>query len=165
LNHVVLSLGSNIDREKNIRFAWKKIGERFGKTEISPVYEAESIGFDGPAFFNFVVGVFTPEPILEIREYLRGIEAAAGRIRGAKEFNNRVLDIDVVLYGSNDLRSQGLNIPRDEIEKYAYILKPLSDLYPSMKHPVSGKTFGRMWLEFNDSNQQPQNIEVTSFSL
>ena len=161
MTHVVLSLGSNIDREKNIRFAWSKIGERFGEMEISPIYETVSIGFDGPAFFNFILGIFTPDPILEIREYLRGIETAAGRIRGVKEFDNRILDIDVILFGDNNLRPEGLNVPRDEIEKYAYILKPLSDLYPSMKHPISGKKFKHMWLDFGHTQQ----LEVSNFSL
>jgi 2-amino-4-hydroxy-6-hydroxymethyldihydropteridine diphosphokinase len=161
VTHVVLSLGSNIDRENNIRFAWESIGERFGEMEVSPIYETDSIGFDGPPFFNFILGISTLEPILEIREYLRGIETSAGRVRGKKEFDNRILDIDVVLYGNNNLRPAGLNIPRDEIEKYAYILKPLSDLYPSLKHPISGKPFKQMWLEFDHTQQ----LELSNFSL
>jgi 2-amino-4-hydroxy-6-hydroxymethyldihydropteridine diphosphokinase len=161
VTHVVLSLGSNIDREKNIRFACKKISERFGEMEMSPIYETDSIGFAGPSFFNFILGIFTTEPILEIREFLRGIETAAGRIRGKKEFDNRILDIDVVLFGDYNLRPEGLNIPRDEIEKYAYILKPLSDLYPSLKHPISGKAFKQMWLEFDHTQQ----LELSDFVL
>ncbi len=97
MTHVVLSLGSNIDRESNIRFAWSKIVERFGETENSPIYETGSMGFEGPSFLNFVLGFHSPDPIFIIREYLRSIEAAAGRIRGKKAFDNRILDIDIVL--------------------------------------------------------------------
>ena len=57
MTHIVLSLGSNIDREDKIRFAIDQITALFGELEISPVYEAASMGFDGPAFYNLVVGL------------------------------------------------------------------------------------------------------------
>ena len=82
------------------------------------------------------------------------IEAEAGRIRGRKTFDSRVLDIDVVLYGDYDSRNEGFDIPRDEINKYAYVLKPLSDLYPKLTHPVSGESFELMWQNFDQSQQQ-----------
>ena len=112
MTHVVLSLGSHIERETTIGFARDRIKERFGEIEVSPVYETVSIGFDGPAFLNFVLGFHSSDQLLEIREYLRSVEAAAGRIRGKKSFNSRILDIDVVLFGNNNLRPHVINIPR-----------------------------------------------------
>ena len=47
----------------------------------------------------------------------------------------------------------GLNIPSDEIEKYAYVLKPLSDLYPTLAHPFSGVKFEQMWLDFDNTQK------------
>lgn len=159
--HVVLSLGSNINREESIRFAVKQIGERYGEIEISPVYETGAIGFDGPAFFNLVLGFKTSTSFLEVQGTLRNIEVAAGRIRDKHAFDNRRMDIDVVLFGDKNLRPDGFNIPRGEIEKYAYVLKPLSDLYPNLTHPVSGIKFKQMWLDFDSA----QKFQVVDFLL
>lgn len=159
--HVVLALGSNIDREKNICFAVKQIEERYGQVELSPIYETASIGFDGPAFLNLVLGFKSSATLSDIRDKLRNIESAAGRIRGKQSFDNRHLDIDVVLFGDKNLRPDGLNIPRKEIEKYAYVLKPLSDLYPTMTHPISGAKFKQMWLDFDNT----EKIALANFAL
>ncbi len=159
--HVVLSLGSNINREKNIGFAVEQIHNLYGDIEISPVYETASMGFEGATFFNMVLGFKSAAAVLDIRDNLRDIEAAVGRIRGKKSFDNRFLDIDIILFGDKNLHSDGLNIPRDEIEKYAYVLKPLSDLYPTLVHPVSGINFQQMWLDFNNT----QKFQVVDFSL
>ena len=159
MTHVVLSLGSNIDPDKNIRFAIEKITEQFGVTELSPVYKTASVGFEGHAFLNLVLGFYSAEQLLKIRDKLRGIEILAGRIRGKKSFADRILDIDVVLFGNHYLQLEGFNIPRDEIEKYAYVLKPLSDLYPDLIHPVTGLTYESMWKNFDSSAQILSKID------
>ena len=154
MTQVVVSLGSNINRETNIRFAVGKIRQEFGAIEISPIYETESVGFEGPSFLNLVIGFQWSCTLLELCTDLREIETACGRIRGRKSFDNRVLDIDVLLFGHQNLRADGYNIPRDEIEKYAYVLKPLADLYPDWCHPVSGLTYKQMWRDFNQTGQK-----------
>ena len=160
MTHVVLSLGSNIDRETNIRTALDKVQSRLGDLELSPVYETVAVGFEGPPFLNLVAGFDTDLPLLEVRDQLRQIEIESGRVRGNKTFDNRILDIDIILFGDQDFRPQGFNIPRDEIEKFAYVLKPLSDLYPNQFHPVTGKRYIDMWHAF-DSSAQP--VEVVEF--
>ena len=153
MTHVVLSLGSNIDRETNIRYAISRIRDRFGDIEISPVYETTAVGFDGPAFYNLVVGFHTDSGLKNIIDCLHDIETDAGRVRGAKAFDNRILDIDVILYGDENWRDHGVNVPRDEIERYAYVLKPVADLYPQLVHPVTGRTMEDMWTAFEDREQ------------
>jgi 2-amino-4-hydroxy-6-hydroxymethyldihydropteridine diphosphokinase len=148
-----MSLGSNIDPEKNVGFALQEIAARYGDPELSPVYETESVGFRGAPFLNLVVGIHTTESLYSVQESLHSIEAGAGRIHGAKSFDNRILDIDIILYGGGVYNGQGINIPRDEIRKYAYVLKPLSDLYPGAVHPVTGLTFSSMWAGFNQPGQ------------
>ncbi|MEM7194612.1 MAG: 2-amino-4-hydroxy-6-hydroxymethyldihydropteridine diphosphokinase [Pseudomonadota bacterium] len=150
--HVVLSLGSNIDREKNIRFALQEIRDQYGDIEVSPIYETSSVGFDGPSFFNLVVGMQSSDPVEDIIGSLQQIETVAGRVRGPKSFDSRILDIDVILYGTENFRPDR-NIPRDEIEKYAYVLKPLSDLYPELTYPMTGETFAVMWKAFEMKDQ------------
>jgi 2-amino-4-hydroxy-6-hydroxymethyldihydropteridine diphosphokinase len=134
----------------------------YGDLDVSPVYETSSVGFDGPAFFNLILGLHTSQSLPEIIEILRGIESGAGRVRGAKTFDSRVLDIDVVLYGDENFRDRGYNVPRDEIEKYAYVLKPLSDIYPTLIHPVLGVTIEQMWQQFE---MKEQTIFMAEFPI
>jgi 2-amino-4-hydroxy-6-hydroxymethyldihydropteridine diphosphokinase len=159
MTHVVLSLGSNINRDYNIRFALDEIIKQFGKIDVSPIYETTSVGFKGDSFLNLVVGLETDKELLDVRTTLRNIEAEAGRIRGRKAFDNRLLDIDVILFGDGDFSSE-YNIPRDEILKYAYVLKPLSDMYPKSKHPVLGLTYESMWAGFDLSDQELQVVKL-----
>jgi len=162
VTRVVLSLGSNIRREYNIRRAVTAIRKLYGELEISPVYETSSVGFDGPSFLNLVLGFYSTDSVESIRARLHEVEAKAGRVRGRKSFSSRVLDIDIILFGERNLRERGYNIPRDEIEKYAYALKPLSDLYPDLVHPVTGLTIKQMWHGFKPDNQ---TLTVTDFPL
>ena len=160
MTHVVLSLGSNIESEKNIPFAVSEIQNRFGFLEISPVYETTSVGFDGPPFLNLVVGFSSDQDFMSVRDSLREVEAIAGRIRGRKSFDNRVLDIDIILFGEKDF-SPNFNIPRDEIHKYAYVLKPLCDLYPDNIHPILGEAYHHMWDNFEQNDQSLTQVEMT----
>lgn len=153
VTHVVLSIGSNIDREKNIQYAVRTLRDWYPELDISPVYETSAVGFDGPSFFNLIVGFQTDQPLQEITRALKDIEVRAGRVRGPKKFDSRVLDIDVVLYGNEDHRARGINVPRDEIEKYAFVLKPLADVYPKLLHPVIGQSFHDMWQSFEMKSQ------------
>jgi 2-amino-4-hydroxy-6-hydroxymethyldihydropteridine diphosphokinase len=153
MTHVVLSVGSNIEREKNTRYAIDHITAKYGQLEISPIYETSSVGFDGPPFYNLIVGFHSGDGLPEIIETLREIEYGAGRIRGPKSFASRILDIDVVLYGDQNFRDDGVNVPRDEIEKYAYVLKPLANIYPDMIHPLLGISFHELWQNFDLKDQ------------
>ena len=162
MEHVVLSLGSNIERHKNIRYAISEINARFGELTLSPVYETSAVGFDGPPFFNLVVGFYTELPISEVIAVLKEIEMAAGRKQGPKAFDSRILDIDVILYGEHNLRPQGLNVPRDEIERYAYVLKPLADIYPDLLHPILGLPIASIWQNFEAKDQ---TLFIAEFSL
>jgi 2-amino-4-hydroxy-6-hydroxymethyldihydropteridine diphosphokinase len=159
MTQLVLSLGSNIERGKHIRFALIELEKLFGKLEISPVYETRAVGFDGPDFFNLVVLINTPFEIETLIKGIQKVEADAGRVRGAKIFQSRNLDIDILLFGDADLSHQGRNIPRREIEHAAHVLKPLSDILPNMRHPVSGRRFDALWQEFDDSEQRLKSID------
>lgn len=149
---VVLGIGSNINREENIASAMSAIRDEYGNLEISPVYETESVGFQGAAFLNLVVGLHSSSSIEQIRAHMQGIEKSLGRVKGPKTFDDRSLDIDLLLYGG--LCDPEFNIPRDEIARYAFVLKPLSDLYPDDIHPLTGASFLEMWRSFEDSSQK-----------
>ena len=158
---LALSLGSNLHRKKHIRFALDALQGLFGELDVSPVYETRAVGFDGPDFYNLVVVAETSLELDTLLDKLRHIEDDAGRIRNGKRFQSRNLDIDVLLYGEADLRDQGRNIPRSEIECAAYVLKPLAQVLPNVRHPVSGQRFEDLWAQFNSDEPAPRQVEFT----
>ncbi|MDX1804228.1 MAG: 2-amino-4-hydroxy-6-hydroxymethyldihydropteridine diphosphokinase [Alcanivorax sp.] len=143
-HQVYLSLGSNIDRAHNIRSGLNALAEIFGELQLSPVYESEAVGFDGDAFFNLVVGLQTSLTVGELAARLRTIEAQHGRVRGEKKFSSRTLDIDILTYDDCCGEIDGVALPRDEILKHAFVLRPLADLAPQQPHPVEGDTYSAL---------------------
>lgn len=159
---VWLSLGSNIDREQHIRGAVKALRETFGELIISQVYESESVGFKGGAFFNLVVGFNTDRAPAELCRYFRAIEAAHGRERCGQKFASRTLDIDLLTYGDRVIKENNVEIPREEITRYAFVLQPLSEVAGDELHPVLGESYRELWERFDKGGQV---LEVVEFEL
>ena len=144
MTRVYLSFGSNIDREHNIRSGLDALAQHFPGLILSPVYESAAVGFDGEPFFNLVVAIDTDLAVGELSFLLRTIEADHGRTRGEKKFASRTLDIDILTYGENVGLIDGVELPRDEILKHAFVLKPLADIAPQEIHPLRRKTYGQL---------------------
>lgn len=142
---VYVSIGSNIEREKNIRGAVHALRNRFGTLLISSVYETTAVGFEGDPFYNLVLAFDTDLSPRAVADALREIETAHGRTRGEAHFAARTLDLDFLLYGDAVVREETLSLPRAEILKYAFVLGPLAEIAPDLRHPVSGETYARAW--------------------
>ena len=144
-----LSLGSNVSPEKNIQFALDQLSKIFGETVSSSTYKTKAIGFEGSDFLNLVVKIETdlyPERLIDL---LHGIEEMTGIITGTKAFNDRTLDIDVLIYG--DQINPDLNIPRDEILMYGFVLQPLAELNPEGLHPIERVSFMELWSKLKEN--------------
>ncbi|MHB8257785.1 MAG: 2-amino-4-hydroxy-6-hydroxymethyldihydropteridine diphosphokinase [Acidiferrobacterales bacterium] len=150
---VFVSIGSNIDREHHIRTAVAELRER-GRLTLSGVYESAPIGFCGNNFYNLVVGFETDTPVLALCNRLAETEQRHGRVRGTNRFASRTLDLDLLLYGDLVRQDHLVQIPRPEIMQYAFVLKPLSELAPELRHPVTGISFGEMWSHFAARDQR-----------
>ena len=96
---VYVSIGSNIDREKNIETAVRELDDSYGPLMLSTVYESEPVGFNGDNFLNLVAGFDTDSPIETVIARLRAIEKACGRERQDNDERSRTLDIDLLIYG------------------------------------------------------------------
>ncbi len=140
-----ISIGSNINKEIHIPSSLKALREVFGDLLISSTYETEPVGFVGDSFFNLVVGFKSELTAKEVAKLLRQIELDHGRTREAQKFSSRTLDLDLILYGDQIISDGRLQIPRDEIERYAFVLEPLAEIAPTEKHPISGLTFLALW--------------------
>ncbi len=123
----------------------------------SPVYESAAVGFAGDPFLNLVVGADTGWPIEVVQRRLREIEDAHGRVRGPDRFAPRTLDIDLLTYG--DAVRPDLDLPRDEIERYAFVLGPLADVAPDEAHPTVGQSYGALWAAFDRAAQPLRRID------
>ncbi len=157
---VFLGLGSNVDRARNIHFALTELAKAFGEVQLSPVYESESVGFEGSDFINLVVKVETELDVAALVELLRDIENRAGRDRSLPKFSPRTLDIDVLLVGDLVGVHGGITLPRDEILKNAFVLLPLSEMYPEGKHPETGETYTALWDSFDKEKQKLWRVEL-----
>ena len=150
---VFVGIGSNIDREASVRAGVSDLREKYGELQLSSVYESEAVGFEGDAFYNLVAAFDTSVSVDQVFATLAGIEETHGRVRGGERFSSRTLDLDLLLYGDLVAKGEGYHVPRDEIPRYAFVLWPLSELEPAMKHPQTGETFLAMWEDFDKRNQ------------
>lgn len=140
-----LGLGSNLDAEANIRAGIDELYQQFAKVHLSPAYTSRSVGFEGDDFINLVARVETDMHPLELRDYLRELEDRYGRKRDVPKFSDRSLDIDILLYDDLVVYSPMLEIPREEILKFAHVLKPLADLDPDLLHPIELRSMKDIW--------------------
>ncbi|MEN9424360.1 MAG: 2-amino-4-hydroxy-6-hydroxymethyldihydropteridine diphosphokinase, partial [Pseudomonadota bacterium] len=86
---VYVSIGSNIDRETNLCACMQHLQHDFGKVVFSPVYETPAVGFSGTPFLNLAAGFATTLTPSALKQYLRQLETAHGRVRGEKKFSAR----------------------------------------------------------------------------
>ncbi|WOX06981.1 2-amino-4-hydroxy-6-hydroxymethyldihydropteridine diphosphokinase [Microbulbifer pacificus] len=156
---VYLSLGSNIDREKNLSAGLDALVETFGDLRMSQVYESEAVGFDGDNFYNLVAAIESDLPVGELALRLRNIEDANGRVRSGPKFSARTLDIDILTYDDLTGEVDGVKLPRGEILKNAFVLLPLSELAPDLVHPVQGKSYQQLWEEYDQASQKLWAVE------
>lgn len=151
---IYISVGSNIDAEKNVRLAIHALQDHYGKLILSSVYESEAVGFAGDNFLNLVAGVNTDEDVHTVAKNLRKIEDDNGRDRSGPRFSPRTVDLDLLLYDDLILKEEGLELPRDEITKNAFVLLPLEEIAPQLIHPESGNTMCDHWMSFDKDSQK-----------
>src|SRR3989304_558740 len=100
MTRVYVGIGSNIDRDTNIKGGIVALKKQFGDVIVSRIYESPAFGFEGDNFYNLVAGFDTSYSLNELAEKLRAIEYFFGRKRLAKRFLPRTLDIDLLLFGN-----------------------------------------------------------------
>lgn len=152
MTRVYVGIGSNIERDKNIRAGVAALDRQYGPLILSNVYESRAWGFEGANFYNLVAGFDTDDTLEQVADNLRRIEFAFGRQRGKQRFVSRRLDLDLLLYGDL-IRHDDYDVPREDIIRYAFVLCPLAEIAGSERHPEKGDTYAEMWQSFNADGQ------------
>ena len=158
MTRVYLSIGSNIDRDINLRSCVRQIKEKYRRLTLSSVYQTRAIGFEGDDFYNMAIGFDSTLTVEDIHGALRKIESAHGRRRDADKLRPRPLDIDLLLFGNLVRHRDNLDIPRGEILSYAFVLLPLSEIAAGLIHPETGQAIGEIWRAFDAGDQPVRKI-------
>ncbi len=159
---VFIGVGSNIDREGNIRAGLHALREQFSNVRTSTIYETSAVGFKGDNFFNLVVGFETELVLEQLQDKLREIESRFGRKRGGPRYVPRTLDLDLLLYDDVIREEKGLQIPREDITRFAFVLCPLAEIAGNLRHPVTDVCYKDLWKVFKQADQElwPVKLEL-----
>ena len=157
LNEAYVGLGSNLgDSVQNLRAAVGMLEEFAVDVLPSPVYRTAPQGFrNQPPFYNAVCRVVTRVTPFELMDRLLRIETEVGRRR---IFRNapRLLDMDILLYNRLVLKSPPLTLPHPRMSERLFVLRPLADIAPHLRHPLGGASVGEM---LRNLQVQPDVIE------
>ena len=156
---VYLGLGSNIAPEENLKLGIRELKARYGALRASNAYRSRAVGFDGPDFLNMVVCIDSDESPVSINDFIELVHDKAGRKRGSDRFASRPLDIDLLLYDDQVIDDGQLKIPRPDVLEYGFVLGPLAEIAPDLKHPETGKTIATHWAEFDKSRQPLTRVD------
>ena len=150
-----ISLGSNQgDRLKHLQDALNLIFKKIGKiNSISKVYNTGAIGFEGDDFLNCCVIIETEVIPEEVMKRLLGIETALGRVREGNEgYHSRIIDLDILFVDEEIIDTKLLQVPHPELHKRKFVLQPLSDIAPKIRHPKLDKSLITLLNECEDSS-------------
>jgi 2-amino-4-hydroxy-6-hydroxymethyldihydropteridine diphosphokinase len=155
-----LGLGSNVRPAHFLPVGLAALERLLGPLRCSETYQGAAMGFAGDPFWNLVVMAHTTLSVGSLQGALRDIEYAHGRPRQALRDTPRTLDIDILLYGDAVGLIDGVELPRDEILRHAFVLRPLAELAPDAVHPVTGDTYLELWQRFDQASQplDPVNL-------
>ncbi|ABV86293.1 2-amino-4-hydroxy-6-hydroxymethyldihydropteridine diphosphokinase [Shewanella pealeana] len=157
---IFISLGSNIDPERHLKAALTDLQDHFGPLELSSVFESEAVGFEGTNFLNMVVAAQTQLSIADVVSRFKQIEQRHGRVKGAKKFAPRTLDLDLLLY-DDTISEQPIELPRAEILYNAFVLWPLAEIAPTLNHPVVNQSYQALWNDYDKSQQSLWPVEFS----
>lgn len=155
---VYVGIGSNLRPRHNLQFAVRELRRTYGEVTLSPVYRNAPVGFSGADFLNMVAAFDTTHTPGELNDYFEQLHERAGRVREGERVASRTLDIDLLLW--SDKISDDPPLPREDILVYDFVLRPLVDIAPDTRHPVTGRTFAEHLAEMNCGGHTLERIAL-----
>jgi 2-amino-4-hydroxy-6-hydroxymethyldihydropteridine diphosphokinase len=137
-----VGLGANLgDREATLRRAVDLLADEaeVEVTRVSRLRETDPVGVvDQPRFLNGVAAVETSLSPRELLEVLLRIERGLGRVRGETRWGPRTVDLDLLVYGREEIDEPGLRVPHPRLHERRFALEPLAELDPELRVPGRG---------------------------
>jgi 2-amino-4-hydroxy-6-hydroxymethyldihydropteridine diphosphokinase len=130
-NRVVIAFGSNLgDKAQNIQQALAQINETCGKVvQVSSFHRSEPMGFDSNnEFLNGCLLLLTDLPPKNLLRHLKEIEVSMGRVKTSENYEDRLIDLDIILYENLCVNTPELQIPHPKYQERAFVLEPLMEL-------------------------------------
>lgn len=147
MSYAYIAIGSNLgDRAANLYEGVRLLVDAVGaRARLSPLYETEPVGFvEQPAFLNGVVEIDgSLPPPHDLLDVCLAIEARLGRVRTVDK-GPRPLDLDLLLYGDEVLDDARLTVPHPRMHERRFVLQPLADLAPGLRHPLLGSSVAEL---------------------
>ncbi|HSV86221.1 MAG TPA: dihydropteroate synthase [Levilinea sp.] len=147
-----LALGSNLDdRLCNLRTSAAALAPQVTVRRASPVYETAPWGvLDQPDFLNQVLEVETELSPVDLLAHIKNIEAILGRAQTVR-YGPRRIDLDILFYEERVIDLPFLQVPHPRLQERSFVLTPLADVAPDLRHPQTGKTVREMLAELDVS--------------
>lgn len=153
MTRLYVLLGGNLgDKEKIFSEARINLHKLIGEiTAQSAVYETEPWGFESTdLFWNQVLEIATGLSPEEVLRKTQQTELELGRIRKSTQYDSRIIDIDILFYGEEIVELPTLIIPHPRIQERKFVLIPLNEIAPELKHPVFQKSISQLLSECAD---------------
>jgi len=157
---VYVGIGSNAGRKKNIRKAVFELQQTFGDLTISSVYESAAVGCAQGRFYNLVVGFSLSLSLQQLQQRLRHIEVFCGRQRSIPSNGYFPLDLDILVYGDYIGKVCGIELPRCDIKRFAFVLCPLMEIAGTRCHPESGEPYQLLWNHFDKMSHPLKRVDL-----
>lgn len=155
-----IGVGSNVDREHNIRSGLRALAGLGPAIFISTIYESKAWGFEGDNFYNLAVGIDTELDATSLSTRLHEIEQQHGRMRNVPRFSSRTLDLDLLLFGDMVRHDSIVDVPRKDILTCAFVLRPLAEIAGQLQHPETGIRISAIWEAFDRPDQQTWPVKL-----
>lgn len=160
----VLSLGTNLgDRAAHMQSMEALCAVALsGELQFSPLYETEplAVGPEHLPYYNRIVAGFFEGSARELLIRVRVIERMLGRNDAEKgKYLPRVADIDILLFGGDEVQDPDLHIPHDAILDRRFCIEGIAAIVPDMVHPVCGKRFDVLRAEMGE-NVRSQGMQI-----
>jgi 2-amino-4-hydroxy-6-hydroxymethyldihydropteridine diphosphokinase len=120
----------------------------------SRLYRTEPIGYlDQGWFVNCVAQILTCLDPFQLLAVLQNIQKQAGRVQDAIRFGPRILDMDIIFYDATVIDHPGLTLPHPRMHLRRFVLKPLCDMDPTLRHPILDQTVQQLLDNLEDAGQ------------
>ena len=163
LHQVYLGLGTNLgERKDNLQQALNGLAAEMVIGLISPVYATPPWGLmDQPDFLNLCLAAECDKSPLQLLDFLKKLEREIGRQQSMR-WGPRLIDIDILFYDTVVYEDERLSIPHPYLAERSFVVGPLADIAPEIRHPVTGLAVAEMAEALDLSQLQPAGFTLTS---